>query len=36
MKAIKIQTAIAAVKDKGIETDLELYEAVDKQPGECV
>ena len=31
-----IQTSIAAVKDKGFETALELYEAVDKQPGESV
>jgi predicted transcriptional regulator len=36
MRAITIQTAIAAVKDKGIDTDLELYEVVDKQPGQSV
>ena len=36
MRAITIQTAIAAEKDKGIDTDLELYEFVDKQPGQSV
>ena len=30
------KSSIAAVEDKGIETDLALYEAVDKQPGESV
>ena len=36
MSATTIKTAIAAVEDKGIETDLELYGVVDKQPGESV
>ena len=36
MRATTTKTAIAAVKDKGVETDLELYDAVDKQPGESV
>ena len=36
MSATTIKTAIAAVEDKGIETDLELYEVVDKQPDESV
>ena len=36
MSVTTIKTAIAAVKDKGIETDLELYEVVDKQPDESV
>ena len=36
MKATTIKTVIAAVKDKGVETDLELYYVVDKQPGESV
>jgi predicted transcriptional regulator len=36
MRATTIKYAIAAVEDKGIDTDLELYEAVDKQPGQSV
>jgi predicted transcriptional regulator len=36
MSATTIKSAIAVVEDKGIETDLELYEVVDKQPGESV
>jgi predicted transcriptional regulator len=36
MSATTIKTAIAAVEEKGIETDLELYDVVDKQPGESV
>ena len=36
MSATSIKSAIAAVEDKGIETDLKLYEVVDKQPGESV
>jgi hypothetical protein len=36
MSATTIKSAIAAVEDKGIETDLALYEVVDKQPGESV
>jgi hypothetical protein len=30
MRTTTIESAIAAVKDKGIETDLELYDVVDK------
>ena len=36
MSATTIKTAIAAVEDKGVETDLELFEVVDKQPNESV
>lgn len=36
MSATTIKTTIAAVEDKEIETDLELYGVVDKQPGESV
>lgn len=36
MSATTIKTAIASVEDKGVETDLELYGVVDKQPGESV
>jgi predicted transcriptional regulator len=36
MSITTIKTAIAVVKDKGVETYLELYDAVDKQPGESV
>jgi predicted transcriptional regulator len=36
MSAKTIKPAITAVENKGIETDLELYDVVDKQPGESV
>lgn len=36
MSATTIKSAIAAVEDKGVETDLDLYSMVEKQPGESV
>jgi hypothetical protein len=36
MSAATIKTAIAAVEDKEVETDLGLYGVVDKRPGETV
>jgi len=36
MSVTTIKTVIAAIKDKVVETDLELYGVVDKQPGESV
>lgn len=36
MSVTTIRTAIAAVEDKGVETDLELYGLVEKQPSESV
>lgn len=36
MSDTTIKSAIAAVEDKGIETNLEFYEVVYKQPGEIV
>jgi predicted transcriptional regulator len=33
MSAVTIQRAIEAVEDKGIDTDLELYDVIDKRPG---
>jgi hypothetical protein len=37
MRATTIKSAIVAViKNKGVETDLELYDVVDKQSGESV
>jgi len=36
MSATTIKTAIAAVEEKGVETDLELFEVVDKKPNQSV